>query len=344
MKRTALIFTCLLAVFVVYAQTVKTVSNHSLGGAQYSNILDAYNAANANDTLLFEGTTAVYSTTALGAIDKPLVMIGQGINTQKQQFQPTMLGLTTNDNNDWRFQFSPGSSGSKIYGMTFTGYTLIAASGLTFENCKFDWLVRVAGNNNIFKNCIFNNSQNVNLISGTVNNILFAGCIFNHNLTGTGSVQYVTVDHCLFLASDGCFSNCNGFEVKNSIFMNTTGVSGITGSTFQSNLVRISSTFPPAGNTDAGGNLVGSDPMFVAFTAGQLYATSHDYHLQAGSPAIGAGSDATDIGLHGGLTHFSEAGEPLVAPVVRSMHISNTTIPPGGTLHVQITASKPDSD
>lgn len=344
MKKSILFIASFFASMAIFAQTVKTVSNHSLGGAQYSNILDAYNAASANDTLLFEGTTAAYATTSLGPIDKPLVMIGQGLNTQKQQFQPTMISYLSNFNNEWKCHFTSGSGGSKVYGITFTIYVDIAASGITFENCKFDFRVRVSGNNITFKNCIFVHEDQISLVSGAVNNLNFSGCIFNHGITGSGSLQNVLVDHCLFLASGSCFNNCNGFDVRNSIFMNTAGVSGITSGTFQNNLLRLSSTFPPVGNTDGGGNLVGSDPMFVTYTAGQLYASSHDYHLQTGSPAIGAGSDATDIGLHGGLTQFSETGEPLVAPVVRSMNILNSIIAPSGTIHVQITASKPDND
>lgn len=344
MKITILFVAAFLATMTIFAQTVKTVSNHSLGGAQYSNILDAYNAASANDTLLLEGTTSAYATTTLGTIDKPLVMIGQGINTQKQQFQPTMISYLTNFFNDWKCHFTSGSGGSKVYGITFTIYVHIEASGMTFENCRFDGKVRVLGNNITFKNCIFIHEEQISLLSGTVNNIYFSGCIFNYGITGSGSLQNVMVDHCLFLASGSCFNNCNGFDVRNSIFMNTSGVSGITSATFQNNLLRLSSTFPPAGNTDGGGNLVGSDPMFVTYTAGQLYTSSHDYHLQTGSPATGAGSDATDIGLHGGLTQFSETGEPLVAPVVRSMNILNAVIAPSGTIQVQVTASKPDND
>ena len=126
--------------------------------------------------------------------------------------------------------------------------------------------------------------------------------------------------------------------------MNTTNYSGITASNFQSNISRLSATFPPAGNTDLGGNQVGADPSFLTYTYGELYSPAHDYHLVTGSPAIGLASDGTDIGVHGGYTNFSELGEVLITPVIRSMNILNSTVAPNGTIHVQIEASKPDDN
>ena len=123
--------------------------------------------------------------------------------------------------------------------------------------------------------------------------------------------------------------------------MNTTSFSGITNSTFGQNISRITGGFPPPLNIDLGGNLDGADPLFVAYTFGELYSPLHDYHLQTGSPAIGTASDSTDIGVHGGFTRFSEKGEPLNTPVMRAMVIQNTTVAPNGILHVQVEASKP---
>ena len=125
--------------------------------------------------------------------------------------------------------------------------------------------------------------------------------------------------------------------------MNSSVASGITGSSFQNNIYRVATTFPPAGNTDEGGNISGN-PLFVNYTFNNYYSTSHDYHTQAGSPALGAASDATDIGLHGGVTKYSEKGEPLNAPVMRSMDINNPVVQANGTLNVNITASKPNDN
>jgi hypothetical protein len=144
----------------------------------------------------------------------------------------------------------------------------------------------------------------------------------------------------LFLAtSTAFFSGIQNASISNCIFMNMVPA-GTTGCTYLNNICRVAGTFPPAGNTGSG-NISNTDPMLVSYTFGTLYNASQDYQLQAGSPGIGAGSDLTDIGIHGGTSKFSEQGEPLIAPVVRSVIITTPVVAPNGTLNVEVTASKP---
>ncbi len=330
--------------------TVRTISNHVLGGAQYSNMQSAINAATNFDSLIVEGSQTIYD---MDFFNKPLVVIGQGLNTQKQNFKQTKFGKgSSGAGSSGSYTMNSGSTGSKFYGINFfvdasvSSNTLFAlginASNLLFENCMFDRIVYVAGNNITFKNCIFIQAGELRL-TGAISNIQFLNCVFNGQIYGgySGETQIVTIDHSLFLSTGPCFVDCLGFDIRNNIFMNSTVVSGITSGTFQNNMCRNSFTFPPVINTNNGGNLTGADPLFVNYTFGTLYSTSQDYHLQAGSPAIGAASDATEIGVHGGLTKFSETMEPLILPVVRSMNVNNFTIAPNGTINIQINASKP---
>jgi len=319
---------------------VLTVCNDPLGGSQYNTLQAAYNAAANNDTLLVKGTHTNYN---MQYHSKPLVIIGQGLNTQKENFLPTKF-YKGSSNIYGHYHILPGGTGSKFYGITFVGgspssQVNIGTSDILFENCRFDRRVYVSSSNVVFKNCIFTQPGPNNI--GAVTNVLFSNCIFNSELTGNGNSQLVSVDHCLFLSTGTCFTNCSNFNIRNTIFMNSTGVSGITSSNFQNNLCRNSFTFPPAGNIDAGGNLTGADPMFVTYTYNASYSTTDDYHLQTGSPAIVAASDSTDIGVHGGYTNFSGYGEVLITPVIRSIRISNNTVPAGGTINVSVEASKP---
>ena len=118
---------------------------------------------------------------------------------------------------------------------------------------------------------------------------------------------------------------------------------GTTNGTYLNNMCRTAGTFPLAGNSGSD-NLDATDPMLVNYTYNQFYSTAHDYHLQAGSAAIAAGNDATDIGIHGGTSKFSESGEVLINPIMRSVIITNPVISPNGTLNVDIHATKPTSN
>jgi hypothetical protein len=352
MKTKNLILSAILITLTSYGfATVRTVSNHPLGGAQYPDLESAYNAAANGDTLLIEGTPSSYH---MGAQcvqwSKSLVVIGQGLNTEKQNFNRTYIRNSPNYYAGFcEFAIGSGGSGSRFYGINFNlkFIKIDNVSNITFENCMFDYAPEQYNLTNIvFKNCIFTGAGGASVkINSAAINMLFLSCIFNTRIEGNNSTnQFITVDHCLFLSNSNVFAACNGYTLKNSVFMNTTDFTGISNSTFESNICRLSSVFPPAGSIILGGNQNGVDPLFVTYTYGEPYSPSHVYHLQSGSPASGAGSDATDIGVHGGFTKFSETGEPLITPVMRSMNIENTTVAPNGTLHVQIVASKPHDE
>ena len=97
---------------------------------------------------------------------------------------------------------------------------------------------------------------------------------------------------------------------------------------------------PPSGATGTG-NLNNTDPSFVNVPFNTNYSTTHDYHLQSGSPAIGTGLNGSDIGPHGSGTNFSESGEVLIAPIVRSL---STSVGAGGTLNINVNATVPNSN
>ncbi len=324
--------------------TVRTVSNHVLGGAQYADLWSAYQACSSGDTVVIEGTTTSYN--LFNDFAKNLVVIGPGINTQKQGFNTAWLERANGGGYGATWFFSSGAQGSKFYGLDFAVGSLheleINVSNLTFENCRFSRGVRVAGSNTQFINCVFDDGSVY--MPNMVTSVVFTNCIFDIPVEGNSAYQQVIFDHCMFLTSSNCFTTINSWKFSNSVFMNTTNFSGAASCEFQNNICRLSATFPPAGNVDLGGNQVGVNPNFVTYTLGATYSTSHDYHLQAGSLAIGAATDATDIGVHGGFSNFSEQGEALIVPVVRSMSISNPTVLPNGTISVQVTATKPDDN
>lgn len=140
------------------------------------------------------------------------------------------------------------------------------------------------------------------------------------------------------------------FACKNVIFSNNLVYA--TSTTFDVN------SFSSNGNTSIS-NLFNVDPLFVnpvPFNTLQGYTfiaptTSPfaDFHLQAGSPAIAAGTDGTDLGIYGGTTPWKDGGIgdsrfryyplPNAIPIITGAVVLNPVINLGGTLNVQINAT-----
>jgi hypothetical protein len=331
---------------------VLTVSNHPQGGAQYGSLQSAYNAANAGDTLLLEATDLVYFLEGgYSYWDKSLVVIGGGLNAEKDISKQTII----NHSYQSEFRMRSAGNGSKFYGIVFApgGYLGFwdNVNNYTFENCQFE---KHFANHNyhcnsiVFRNCIFNedNAHNYNFPGSATASTVFSNCIFDGYIHGNNNPNLtVLFDHCIFNRPDAPINTLRYAIISNCIFYNGLGVSD--GSTsdcnFMNNVARLSSDLPPAGNLGSG-NLTLTDPLFVDAAIDSYYSPDSDYDLQAGSPGIGVGSDGTDIGVHGGTTNFSETGEVLIAPVMRTMIIENTSVAPNGTLSVQVVAGKPIDD
>lgn len=344
MKKILLSLLILIVALKFANATVLTVSNNPTGGAQFATILAAYTSATNGDTLMLEGTPTNYD--APHPWGKQLVVIGTGYNPNKANTQVTLLS-----------SFEIGSSGnnSKFYGIVFsqTVQTANAISNYYFENCRFDGAVNFHSPSNsinglIMKNCIF--LSNAHTPSQLSSNMLFVSCIFNGFLYGAGnqlcSSGWVTVDHCLFLSGGINLYDLFNAQITNSIFMNSTSITSGGGNTvFYNNIYRVATfNIPPSvgGSPNNGlNNHPSTDPNFVSYTLNSSYSQQHNYHLNTGSPAIGAATNGGDIGPHGSSTNFSETGEVLITPVIQIMTINNTVVAPNGTLNVQLNVRKP---
>jgi len=331
--------------------TVRTVSNDPAGGAQYSSLQAAYNAAVNGDTLLLEGTNIDYGLTNAWA--KSLVVIGIGFNPQKQSPRLTRI---LNASGFGRFELAAGANGSKFYGIFFTGnyanqtiHLNSTVSNILFENCKFLYsliLNNQSGSNWLFRNCIFDfdNSAVINFggINGVYTNWLIANCVFDGYIEAySNQFASIIITNSIFLSSTiNAFNGLYFATISNNIFMNRLP-GGAFNSSYLNNLCRVAGTFPTTNGNISTNNIENQDPMFTTYTINQLYLTSHDYTLQSGSPAIATGTGGADIGVQGGGSGFSRFGEVLHNPIMRSVNIQNPFIAPNGTLNVDIQATKP---
>ncbi|MDX1629937.1 MAG: hypothetical protein R3345_14615 [Fulvivirga sp.] len=161
--------------------------------------------------------------------------------------------------------------------------------------------------------------------------------------------------------SDAAFSSqMENALVSNNIFYGRTpsiGINGSTSSDFEANVFNNNisyetgdDTLPPtgggAGNTGQD-NIEATSPQFVDVLILDSFSPDADFTLDTGSPAIGAGSDGTDIGITGGAYPFTtnpSTGKinylmrPTALPTIEILNTS-TVINPGDDLDVRVKAT-----
>ena len=148
--------------------------------------------------------------------------------------------------------------------------------------------------------CIINNNTFISNGFGTIfysgyGQIATAGSFtFNNNIV----IGYNTADFSDYNVNNNCFYN--GY----TLFPSATG-----------------------GSHTHGLNSINSNPLFTNVPTYLPYQTTHNYHLQNGSPCKNAGTDGTDIGPYGGLYggSFSTDGEPPI-PQIKEMNMPATVI------------------
>lgn len=313
-----------LLISVISNATVLTVSNAVTSPGQYTTIAAAMTAASNNDTIYIHGTNVNYGSFT---VTKALTFIGPGHNPQNQGLNNAFINDIT---------LSTGSSNSRIIGLRINNiYTNANTSGITiarnyiavqviaYQTCP-NWSIE----SNIFASTAVN--LDAQQVAGSTNWVVTKN-VFN------GQISYFSAAYCyfynnLFLRSGNAFANTmNYVYFYNNIFYRPT-LTGATGCTFERNLSYPNNAFAN------GTNQVNVNPNFVNFPlAGANFAYTYDFNLQAGSPAIDYGTDGEDIGLYGGLLgYYNQNGIPNI-PQVREFNVtSTTTVPPGGTININV--------
>ena len=344
----------LIALFAINANAkVWTVSNRADKPAQYTTIQAAINAAQPGDTILIAGSSTDYSAFT---VDRTLVFYGEGVNNPD--------GQSTSITSNWCYLTNVnsgiGASGSKFYGINFyymnlqgnfTGQTAgqNKIENVLFDRCTFrDGQLTFSNqvyNNITLRNCYF--TCNVYFNNSSFTNILITNSIFSNANTwdlqsGVNLNGQVFVRNCLFINSNSTsVFTATGLVVENCIFYGGQPT-GASTSTFNNNLTFAnSSNALPYGTNVGSGNIVGADPKFTSFPViGGAFSWSYDFALQAGSPAIGTGTNGTNIGLTGGnapVVHNLFGNSKL--PVVTSITVPVSSVPVGGTLQINLKAN-----
>lgn len=225
---------------------------------------------------------------------------------------------------------------------------LIAYNSLvnvSFNNGHTNTIIR---NNVIDGNLQFFNSANVSAIVS--NNII------NGSIRKDATDDFLVIQNNNFIGSGSIvgFSNMQNAIISNNIFYGSTPSNftngNSTSTSFQLNVFSNNISFatanndlPPAGGgagNTGGGNLVDTDPLFTSATLSTTWQSADDYTLGAGSPALGAGTDATDIGISGGPYPFGTPNlqlETSSIPTIQSLNVSSV-INVGQDLQVDVSA------
>ncbi|MBW6499337.1 MAG: hypothetical protein K0B09_13175 [Bacteroidales bacterium] len=340
-KFTISFFIALLVIGFSASATVHTVSNNQNSPGQFTSLQAAIDAASPGDTIYVSG-----SPTSYGSIDlnKQLTLIGAGYHPNNQfQFKTQVNYIYLKI-----FTGAPTTnpSGSKIMGFEVTNtiycwenninnvtVQLNKANSINLYGKTCDgWIIK----NNIVQSIegstvnstnilIYNNIITYYIRYFTNASVLIANNIFSRNSAATNIfsyVQYATVANNIVYGMST--AGCNYCTFNNNISY------GGNQTTFEYD------------NNTGQNNLEGVTPQFVS-AASYDFSFDNDYHLAAGSPGIGAGTDGTDIGIYGGIYAFPSGGEvpyqtspvPPIPQVV-NMNILNSVLPEGGTLQVEV--------
>jgi hypothetical protein len=366
MKKLILLVTACFFYTMSYADII-TVSNDVDSPGQYTSLQAAINAASVGDTILVSGSPTNYGSVT---INKKLTIFGSGYDPSNTFAKITYLTNVTLT----RFDAVQNASGTKISGfnldnininnndpdtmkditierclisviINFQSFNFSDYANVTVQNCVFTRTITninfgqyfgVLHHNHIFRNNIFNGvisgdiQSSVNYINLSL--VTFSNNIFTGSGTGTilDEVKNAVFENNIFFrkdagenSSDGASAHCNGCAFNNNI-------------TYQSAFDTI-----PYGNNIGSGNLLATDPMLVNYPiTGAAFSFSHDYTLMGGSPALLAGTDASDIGITGGAVPFVVAAPPRIPQMTSILIGPPSAVPLNGTLQIQFTARK----
>lgn len=354
--------------------TVHTVNNAPNGGAQFTTINDAINAAVMGDTIYVHGSPLVYA--AFNVTDKKLTIMGPGWAPQKNNAVRALVASAIIRNSTASIP-TKTSNGTEIQGLVFNGTVSISlnsvldvsVSNMRIDRCEFRGGIDIVygASNYIIENCYITGSLARMTLGSTssYSNFLFQNNIFRIGGFNNGFIaNFINVSnfifsHNLFMTdapgaggSNASNALARNLTFSNNIFININLNTGIEFSTFNNNL-----TFYPtiaalpapwaagnvANNSDGGGNLNNINPQMAAQTAVNTGVDNPiaDFTIASG-PANNTGNDGKDLGLlfdaTGSLNWASARGARL--PFIFSMNIINPTVSPGTNLNVEVTAKK----
>ncbi|WP_258103381.1 hypothetical protein [Marinoscillum sp. MHG1-6] len=363
--KTLITFIAMSCIGMAYASQF-TVSKDPNRVAQYTNLQPAIDDAANGDTILVYGATTAYGNIS---VYKPIVLIGEGYNPNTNLV--CNLGTVTISN----FDGTLGASGTTIMGfdvgtITFQAYFSGATaaqrilSDITLLRNVVDYIYFSDGstvdsltNINIINSILEVSVTFESYVYEDIEDVTFSNCIFNGyqingSLTRSGGVlgsyqdlSNVKVFNSLFLNYEtGLLDQAVGMVFEDNIFFgHELYVSDYAQITWNHNVFylvdqAVSNLFT---NDNVGANnLISVDPQFTNYPAlPAAFSYSHDYRIQAGSPALTASVGGGEVGIYGGAYPFAVGANPPVPQVTEiTIQDGTSSVPVGGTINFNFKA------
>ncbi|RLD60087.1 MAG: hypothetical protein DRJ05_05310 [Bacteroidetes bacterium] len=339
-----------------------TVDNRTGSGANYTTIFSAMNAATDGDTIYIHPSSIDYGNFSLS---KSLVFIGPGHHPE----YTGGMGATIQT-----VSLYDGSSYSKFIGLiikeikcsvwqtshnieisnNFFNSHRVVKGAYGDDSRSNNWLIQ----GNVMAEITGGNGFAIIDIETGDGDGLNSNWIIRNNFIQTKNVQSTTqvfsdlnstiiVENNIFLHRNTATifkDNVIGGDFRNNIFWATNNAFvditvNANNVVFSNNLTwhtdGILATLPGNDNID------NADPDFTFFPVGnQVWDYENNYMLTAISPGHNAGTDGTDVGIYGSGFPFRMEGYPQDFPRLQSFDISNTVVPPGGMIEINLKATK----
>jgi hypothetical protein len=213
------------------------------------------------------------------------------------------------------------------------------------------------------RNCLFTDTWSgislgawgeANPVAGWFSNIIVTNCVFSGYAVGISCSNMdlngnLVIRNCLFMQNTNpSIANMQEVVFENNIWYRAEtkdwSQNNVINCTFNNNLTYLcnNNTLPPSNNIGSG-NIVNQNPLFTTYPAlGADFAWAQNYALLAGSPAMGTGTNGTDIGINSGNAPVTQLYKYAKIPAVTSLTIPVSSVPVGGTLQINIQAVSRD--
>jgi hypothetical protein len=296
------IFVSILLSIQSYAAVITVDGNHPSAG-MYKNLKDAHDAANSGDTILVYPFAGQYSGIA---VKKRLRIVGRGWYDVAGKNISTAISGT--------IQFVYGSGGSSLEGFEYNFWVIIDANNISIKRNDLEGIEIKSGHSgtiimhnyiysNVEKSIKVYNDNEVFIANNIIINTAYSSSDTFYCVYAPGNSITINIIHNIINGDDkySLYIKNSNYNVANNIIINGS-INPKDHSGFHNNICKSNQLCTSHGN-------------MINIDISTVYSGSW-YKLKENSPAIGAGTNGTDIGIYGGSTPFVLGGYPSIPRIV----------------------------